>query len=152
MIDRLLRFLEVDDATKASGATLSNLLAPQLDGIIERFYARVQEFDLNPYVTERSVASLKIKQKQHWIDLFNSQFDETHLRTTRRIAVRHRDVALNPMWYIAGYMRLKLAFIEVILKSHAPIETKGQMIKTLDKYIAIDMALALGTYDTVVLD
>jgi hypothetical protein len=152
MIDRLLRFLEVDDATKASGATLSNLLAPQLDGIIERFYARVQEFDLNPYVTERSVASLKIKQKQHWIDLFNSQFDENHLRNTRRIAVRHRDVALNPMWYIAGYMRLKLAFIEVILKSRAPVESKGQMIKTLDKYIAIDMALALGTYDTVVLD
>lgn len=152
MIDRLLRFLDVDDATKASGATLSNLLAPQLDGIIERFYSRVQEFDLNPHVTARSIASLKIKQKQHWIDLFNSQFDENYLRNVRRIAVRHRDVELNPMWYIAGYMRLKLAFIEVILKSRAPIETKGQMIKTLDKYIAIDMALALGTYDTVVLD
>ncbi|MDI1346233.1 MAG: protoglobin domain-containing protein [Pseudolabrys sp.] len=152
MIDRLLRFLEVDDTTKASGAILSNLLAPQLDGIIERFYARVQEFDLNPYVTDRSIASLKIKQKQHWIDLFNSQFDENYLRNTRRIAVRHRDVELNPMWYIAGYMRLKLAFIEVILRARVPVESKGQMIKTLDKYIAIDMALALGTYDTVVLD
>lgn len=152
MIDRLLRFLEVDDATKASGVTLSKLLAPQLDGIIERFYSRVQEFDLNPHVNERSVASLKIKQKQHWIDLFNSQFDENYLRNTRRIAVRHRDVELNPMWYIAGYMRLKLAFIEVIIKSRLPVETKGQMIKTLDKYIAIDMALALGAYDTVVLD
>lgn len=152
MIDRLLKFLDVDDTTQASGAILSKLLAPQLDGIIERFYSRVQEFDLNPHVNERSVTSLKIKQKQHWIDLFNSQFDENYLRNTRRIAVRHRDVELNPMWYIAGYMRLKLAFIEVILKSRAPVETKGQMIKTLDKYIAIDMALALGTYDTVVLD
>lgn len=152
MIDRLLSFLEVDDTTKASGATLSNLLAPQLDGIIERFYSRVQEFNLNPHVTDRSVASLKIKQKQHWIDLFNSQFDENYLRNTRRIAVRHRDVELNPMWYIAGYMQIKLAFIEVILRSRLPVETKGQMIKTLDKYIAIDMALALGTYDTVVLD
>jgi len=152
MIDRLLKFLDVDDTTKASGATLSKLLAPQLDGIIERFYSRVQEFDLNPHVNERSVAALKIKQKQHWIDLFNSQFDENYLHNTRRIAVRHRDVELNPMWYIAGYMRLKLAFIEVIIKSRLPVERKGQMIKTLDKYIAIDMALALGTYDTVVLD
>ena len=152
MIDRLLRFLDVDATTKASGAILSKLLAPELDGIIEHFYGRVQEFDLNPYVTERSIASLKIKQKQHWIDLFNSQFDENYLQNARRIAVRHRDVALNPMWYIAGYMRLKLAFIEVIIKSRLPVETKGQMIKTLDKYIAIDMALALGTYDTVVLD
>lgn len=152
MIDRLLRFLEVDGATKASGVTLSKLLAPQLDGIIERFYSRVHEFDLNPHVNERSIAALRIKQKQHWIDLFNSQFDENYLRNTRRIAVRHRDVELDPMWYVAGYMRLKLAFIEVILKSRLPVESKGRMIKTLDKYIAIDMALALGTYDTVVLD
>jgi hypothetical protein len=152
MVDRLLRFLEVDDATKASGVTLSKLLAPQLDGIIERFYSRVQEFDLNPHVNERSIAALRIKQKQHWIDLFNSQFDENYLLNTRRIAVRHRDAELNPMWYVAGYMRLKLAFIEVILKSRLPVESKGRMIKTLDKYIAIDMALALGTYGPVVLD
>jgi methyl-accepting chemotaxis protein len=108
MVDRLLRFLEVDDATKASGVTLSKLLASQLDGIIERFYSRVQEFDLNPDVNERSIAALRIKQKQHWIDLFNSQFDENYLLNTRRIAVRHRDAELNPMWYVAGYMRLKL--------------------------------------------
>ena len=56
------------------------------------------------------------------------------------------------MWYIAGYMRLKLAFIEVIIRSNFPAETKGHLIKALDQYIAIDMALALGTYDTVVLD
>jgi len=152
MVDRLLRFLEVDDATKASGVTLSKLLASQLDGIIERFYSRVQEFDLNPHVNERSIAALRIKQKQHWIDLFNSQFDENYLLNTRRIAVRHRDAELNPMWYVAGYMRLKLAFIEVILKSRLPVESTGRMIKTLDKYIAIDMALALGTYGPVVLD
>jgi hypothetical protein len=40
----------------------------------------------------------------------------------------------------------------VILKSRLPVESTGRMIKTLDKYIAIDMALALGTYDPVVLD
>lgn len=112
----------------------------------------MQEYDLNPHVNERSIASLRIKQKQHWIDLFNSLFDENYLRNTRRIAVRHRDVELNPMWYIAGYMRLKLASIEVILKLRLPVESNGRMIKTLNKYIAIDMALALGTYDTVVLD
>jgi len=152
MIDRLLKFLEVDDATRLSAATLSKLITPELDGIIEHFYSRVEEFNVSPYVNNRSVATLKTKQKQHWIGLFNSQFDEAYLRNTQRIAVRHRDVELNPAWYIAGYMRFKLAFIEVIIKSHLPVEAKGQMIKTLDKYIAIDMALALGTYETVVLD
>ena len=152
MIDKLLEFLDVDATTKRSGKLLSDLLEPRLDGIIERFYTRVQELDINPHVTDRAIGALKVSQKQHWVELFNSQFDESYLRNVRRIAVRHRDVELDPMWYIAGYMRLKLAFIEVIIRSAFPIEVKGQLIKTLDKYIAIDMALALGTYDTVVLD
>jgi hypothetical protein len=152
MIDKLLGFLEIDAATKRSGKILSDLIAPQLDGIIDRFYARVQEFDINPHVTVKAITSLKTRQKQHWIELFNSQFGEDYLRNVRRIAVRHRDIELDPMWYIAGYMRLKLAFIEVIIRSNFPAETKGHLIKALDQYIAIDMALALGTYDTVVLD
>lgn len=152
MINKLLDFLDVDAATRRSGKLLSDLLAPQLDVIIDHFYNRVQDFDINPNVTNRAIASLKISQKQHWVELFNSQFDEGYLRKARRVAVRHRDIQLDPMWYIAGYMRVKLAFIEVIIRSHFPSEVKGQLIKTLDKYIAIDMALALGTYDTVVLD
>lgn len=152
MIDKLLDFLDVDAATRRSGKLLSDLLEPQLDGIIDRFYARVQSFDINPHVTNRTIGALKISQKRHWVELFNSQFDESYLRNVRRIAVRHRDIDLDPMWYIAGYMRLKLAFIEAIIRSKFPVEVKGQLVKTLDKYIAIDMALALGTYDTVVLD
>ena len=66
--------------------------------------------------------------------------------------MRHRDIALSPMWYVAGYMRLKLAFIEVIIRSDYSIVTKGQLVKTLEKYIAIDMALALSTYDAVIVD
>jgi methyl-accepting chemotaxis protein len=152
VIDRLLEFLDVDAPTKRSGKLLSDLLGPQLDDIIDRFYTSVQQFDINPHVTDRAIGALKISQKQHWVELFNSQFDEGYLRNVRRIAVRHRDIDLDPMWYIAGYMRIKLAFIEVIIRSAFPVEVKGQLIKTLDKYIAIDMALALGTYDTVVLD
>ena len=152
MIDRLLRFLEVDATAKRSGKILSDLVAPHLDDIIDHFYSRVQEFDINPQVTDKAITSLKTRQKQHWIELFNSQFGEDYLRNVRRIALRHRDIELDPMWYIAGYMRLKLAFIEVIIHSNFPVGVKGQLIKTLDQYIAVDMALALGTYDTVVLD
>ena len=69
MIDKLLGFLEIDAATKRSGKILSDLIAPQLDGIIDRFYARVQEFDINPHVTVKAITSLKTRQKQHWIEL-----------------------------------------------------------------------------------
>ena len=79
------------------------------------------------------------------VDFFGGPF-------TERVYVRHRDIELNPMWYIAGYTRLKLAFTEVIIRSDLPVVTKGHMVKTLDKYIAIDMALAMSAYDAVIVD
>jgi hypothetical protein len=152
MIGKLLEFLEVNSETKASASILSDLLTPRIDDVIEKFYDRVQNFDISPHITEQVIPALKDKQKQHWMGLFRSQFQEEYFASIRRIGMRHHDIALSPMWYVAGYMWLKLAFIDVIIRSDYPAVTKGQLVKTLDKYIAIDMAFALSTYDAVILD
>ncbi len=152
MFEKLQTFLEIDDEARSSAFALSQLLAPHFDRAIEEFYATVQEFDINPNVTHRTVPALKEKQKQHWLALFHSRFDDNFFSSISRIGVRHRDIELNPMWYVAGYTRLKMAFVDVIVRSDLHVVTKGQMVKTLDKYIAIDMALALSAYDAVILD
>lgn len=152
MIERLLRYLEIDADAQASAMALSQLLAPHFDRIIDEFYATVRQFEINPQVTARVIPILKEKQKQHWLALFHSRFDDDFFASVSRIGVRHRDIGLDPMWYVAGYTRLKLAFIEVIIKSDIHIATKGQMIKTLDRYVAIDMALSFSAYDAVIVD
>ncbi|MFN3656883.1 MAG: protoglobin domain-containing protein [Pseudolabrys sp.] len=152
MFDRLLEFVEVDDEARALASRLCDLLAPQLTHVIDDFYAKVAHFNISPHITPQTIANLKRRQKQHWMALLRSRFDEEYFESIRRIGVRHRDIDLSPMWYVAGYMRLKLAFVEIIIKSELPAVTKGQLVKTLDKYIAIDMALALSTYEAVVLD
>jgi len=152
MVDRLFKFLDIDAETKASAQLLSQLLAPRVDDVIEEFYATVQRHQVNAHVTPRVVPALKRKQKEHWLALFNSQFDQDYFASIRQIGVRHRDIELSPMWYVAGYAKLKLAFVEVIIRSDLPVTIKGQLLKTLDKYIAVDMAMALSTYDAVILD
>lgn len=152
MIDRLMEFLEIDAETRASAAALSDLLSPHFDHAIEEFYRGVQRSKINEHVTDASIPILKKKQRAHWLALFHSRFDDDYFTGISRIGVRHRDIDLNPMWYVAGYTRLKLAFVEVILKSDLHVVTKGQFVKTLDKYIAVDMALALSAYDAVILD
>jgi hypothetical protein len=152
MVRRLLEFLEIDSETQASAIMLAQLLAPHFDKVIEEFYATVREFDINPHVTPNTVPVLKERQKQHWLALLHSRFDDEFFASISRIGVRHRDIDLNPMWYVAGYTWLKLAFIEIIIRSDLHVVTKGQMVKTLDKYIAVDMALALSAYNAVILD
>ena len=152
MFQKMMRFLEIDAETRASAVTLSELLTPHFDTVIGEFYVAVKDFQINPHVTDESIAALKQKQKQHWLSLFHSRFDDEFFSGVSRIGVRHRDIDLNPMWYVAGYTRLKLAFIEVIIRSDLHAITKGQLVKTLDKYIAGDMALAMSAYDAVILD
>jgi hypothetical protein len=152
MIEKLFQFLNIDAETRASASLLSDLLVPHVDEVVEEFYNKVEDLGISAHIDSRAISALKQKQKQHWIALFQSQFQDDYFAGVRRIGVRHRDIELNPMWYVAGYMRLKLAFVEVVIRSHLPAVTKGQLVKTLDKYIAIDMALALSTYDAVILD
>ncbi len=150
-IDHLLGFLEVDSNTIATGAILSDLLAPKMGDIIERFYAHVLRYDIGPAITAETIATLKEKQKRHWLMLFNSRFGSDYCASAQRIAIRHRDIALNPRWYVAGYVHLKLAYVDAIMNSdHGPL-TKRNLVAALEKYIAVDMALALSTYDAIVL-
>lgn len=150
-IDQLLEFLEIDSDTMASAEILSDLLAPRLDEIIESFYVHIQRYDMNILLSADVVRRLKEKQKQHWLALFKSRFGPDYCAAARRIAIRHRDIDLNPFWYIAGYTYLKLAYAEVIANSDFESATKRKLVKALEKYIAVDMALALSTYDAVLL-
>jgi truncated hemoglobin YjbI len=152
IISDLADFLEVDDETKARGHELWALLAPHADAVIERFYDKVRTRGISPHVTDAAIDRLKGKQKAHWAALFGGQFNDDYHNSVRRIGIKHRDITLNPMWYVAGYMTLKIAFTNVIAEAALPPITKGRLIKTLDKFAALDMAVAMSTYDAIVLD
>jgi hypothetical protein len=112
----------------------------------------VRSCAISAHVTDAAVAVLKGKQKEQWAALFSGRFDTEYVNSVRRVGIRHRDISLNPMWYVAGYMTLKIAFTNVIAETALPPITKGRLIKTLDKFAAFDMALALSTYDAEVVD
>ncbi len=152
MIPTIVEFLEIDDDTRARGAELWELLDPHADAAIEHFYAKVRACGISPHVPDAAVERLKVKQKQHWASLFAGQFSEDYVASVRKIGIRHRDIMLDPMWYVAGYMALKIAFTNIIAEAALPPITKGRLIRTLDKFAAFDMAVALSTYDAVVLD
>jgi len=151
-IPELLQFLEIDDDTMGRGRELWELIGPHADSIIDSFYARVRTFNISPAVTDASVQRLKIRQKEHWAALFDSRFGADYIDSVCRVGVKHRDIDLNPLWYVAGYISLKIAFTDVIAKAPLPPITKGRFMKALDKYVAFDMALALSAYNVVVVD
>lgn len=152
MIAELLSFIDITEDTKRQGPEIWSLLEPRADQILSTFYGKVQRFHVNPHVTDAVIPPLIAKQKQHWAALFGSRFDEEYANSVRRIGIRHREIDLDLMWYVLGYEALKIAFTEAIIDSALPPVRKGRMVKTLGKYIAFDVALALSPYEAALLD
>jgi len=151
-IPELLRFIEIDDTTKQQGPEIWQLVEPYADGIITDFYRRVKTFEISSHITDPTIGRLIVKQKDHWAALFDSRFETDYANSVRRIGIQHHDVSLSPMWYVLGYLALKIAFTEVLAATALPPIRKGRLMMALEKYVAFDMALAMSTYSAVLFD
>jgi len=152
-MNTLLQFLEFDDETRQLGKALWEILAPRTDDVLDTFYRRVRHAGLEPPLSDASIAALKVKQRAHWRGLFCSDFDDDYVASVRRIGIRHRDIGLDLATYVAAYMALKIEFTDLVVgRPELPVLAKGRLIKTLYKYVALDMALALSTYDAALID
>jgi hypothetical protein len=152
VLRRLLNFLEIDDKSKHLADRLLALFVTHAEEIVVNFYHKVQTAAISPYVTDDAVKRLKPKQEAHWTALLSSDFGGVYAQSTRRVGIQHRDIALNAMWYVAGYAKLKLEFLKVIAATELSSEEKISLLVTLEKYTAADMALALSTYEGTILD
>ena len=152
MIEKLLRFLEIDEQQYKLAEVVWKVLAPSADIVLDSFYHKVQQVGIEPLLTDDEVVRLKERQKVHWERLFRSRFDEDYLASVARIGLRHRGIGLDLGSYAAGYIGLKIEFGNVIVHSELPVVAKGLLVKTLDKFVAVDMALAWSTYDAALLD
>lgn len=150
---QLLSFLDIDEEAKASAAELWAVVEPQLTAVISAFYARLATTPMGALLQNDVVDRLKRKQRDHWTLLFTGGFNEEYLNSARRVGLRHREVELDLRWYVAAYMMLKMEFVNVIVKSEEhSVATKGRLVRTLDRYFAFDLGLAISTYLAGVID
>lgn len=152
IVGQLRDFLEIDDVSKQYARVLLALFTTHADDIVSEFYRKVQRSEISPHVTNDSIERLKAKQKAHWTALFNFDFSRDYAQSVRRAGIQHRDIALNPTWYVAGYAKLKFELMKRIAALDASSDKKMCLTMTLEQYVAIDMALALASYDSVILD
>jgi hypothetical protein len=150
--ERLRNFLEIDDRSKQDARVLLELVALHFDDIVDGFYRKVQRSNISPHVTDNVIERLKAKQKAHWMELFSSDFGRGYAQSVRRIGIKHREIDLDPSWYVAGFARLKVELIRRISAADVSPERKSDLITTLEKYVAMDMALSLTSFSAAILD
>lgn len=148
----IVRYLGIDTRTQLLAELLWGVLEEPSGEIIASFYRDIRQSNAGTLFDEASLDRLQNEQKEHWRALFTGQLDEHYQRSVNLIAIEHYELGLDPKWYIAGYALMKLRFTETLLKAALTQAMKETLIATLEKYIAIDMALALSIYSSWLVD
>jgi hypothetical protein len=152
VMEELLRFLAIDGRSRRDAEEIWPLIEHRAPEIIEGFYADVRRSNINLPLTSQMIDHLKIKQKEHWKHLFESRFDQSYFNNASLIGIKHFEIGLDARWYIAGYMKIKSEFLLEILGAPLSSPSKTQLIVTLEKYVALDMALAISSYTSLLVD
>ena len=151
-MQELIRYIGIDTRTEILAERLWYLLEGFVDEIVAHFYSSTRQSSAGLMLDYPTIERLKVRQKQHWQSLFSSAFDEHYVRSVSMIGIKHYEIGLDAKWYIAGYAIIKAAFAEKIMEAPLPLKAKTALIVTLEKYVAIDMALALSAYSTWLVD
>jgi hemoglobin-like flavoprotein len=150
LMEKRLRFLEIDDKTIEQIRQAKSILEPAMDEVLDNLYSHIlDEPELQPLFADKSeIEKARAAQKQHWMDsLFIGKYDNAFYEKTSRIGRAHARIGLTPNWYIGGYNRMLCEFIGLIYKHYADnTDDAISLIQAISKIIYLDMDLVINCY------
>jgi hypothetical protein len=150
-----LQFLELDKEARDNLRTLRDALLPELDSILDDFYAHlrsVPEISLKLDQAE-AIERLKAAQKAYWLNLLNGEFDINFVTAARRVGQAYHDRGVDPSWYMGGYCFILNRMIAVLIRRYGFRPRKMlPAISALNRAVFLDMDIALGVYHDAALE
>ncbi|GAB6052057.1 hypothetical protein JCM17960_08770 [Magnetospira thiophila] len=128
-------------------ADLWAAIEPEIDTILEDFYARLEHFTESREFDQMNIPRLQAAQKNHWRKLFSFEFSPDYEESVRRVGEVHSQIGLEPEWYVSGYIFFLNRMIEALYRSHAKKSAHCRdLTLVLTRLIGIDMGLAMSAY------
>jgi Protoglobin len=142
----LLQVLGIDERTRDYGRQLAGILEQHGDDLFSEFYQRISKISFAYKFGIGQVETLKQRQLKHWINLFTCRLDVNYMRNAALVGDVHRQRGIEPLLYIAGYSIVKSVLMGIIARKDIVPAVKGGLVIALEKYISLDMGLAMVGY------
>jgi Protoglobin len=142
----LMQVLGIDESLRSQGQQLVEILDEHGEAIFSQFYERIGHISWAHKFRDGEIEPLKKKQFAHWRTLFSGRLDIQYLRNATMVGAVHRERGIEPLLYIIGYGLVKSAFLEIIAKKDIPSVNKGRLMVALERYISLDVGLAMVGY------
>lgn len=155
LLQEAVRFVEVDDETRSILREYLPSLKQALPGILNEFYNHIVKWDhlAQKFNSHDRIDHAKKAQTQHWVRLFEANFDNDYAQSVEKIGLIHSRVELEPIWYIGGYgfvLNRLYAHVSQQYKSRfspeKAQEKTAKLLRAINQCVMIDMSLAISTY------
>jgi len=148
-----LHFAGIDDEVRAVLREFGAAVAAKLPGILDEYYDHILAFPdvARLYPNPTIVMRAREMQLAHWGLITTGTFDDTYVRSVRRIGVIHCRLGLEPRWYIGGYnfilaRLIKIATRDRKLRHLASPRRQRQVAAAFSQAAMLDMDLAISVY------
>ncbi len=152
----LAKYLMPPDPNNAMSVAVWKQLSTALPDILEDFYTRLktsetmrEKLGTDPGTPRR----LSNMQTTHWQHVFEGDIDRKLEQEALKIGSAHVRIGLTSDWFIAGYGRILMEAVPVLLKAHRfTPQRASEAVKVLISRIFLDMALANESYSSQTTD
>lgn len=104
-LNERLRFVGIDEQTRAALAEALPVLEKELPTVIDQFYANLRSWpdQMAMFKSQNAMGRASNLQLKHWLRLFSGRFDDDYMESVRTIGLVHSKIGLDPRWYLGGY-------------------------------------------------
>lgn len=142
-----LRFAGVTEETSRLLRLSWTAIRPHLASILDGFYAHASTEPHLAKLVANQVARLKQTQEAHWERLFSGTFDQAYMEGVYRIGLAHKNIGLEPRWYIASYKYVLNRLVQIaVSKYRSTPKRMNDVIAAINTAVFLDMDLAIAAY------
>ncbi len=148
-IARRKEYLGFDRDDFENLASLRELIAENIDEIVEEFYEKILPFNEMDRVIgdSETLRRLKNYQRNYILSLFDGQYDEEYVHSRLRVGVVHKRIGVDPKFYVAAVHNLSVVLRRVVT-SHRQGDCKACVasLDSIEKVLMFDLSLTFDTY------
>ncbi|MGO8919215.1 MAG: protoglobin domain-containing protein [Stellaceae bacterium] len=144
-----LRFLNIDDSTRAALAEFRPVLEQNVQQVLGKFYDHVARYPklVAMFGGQSNIARARAAQAVHWLGIFEGKFDDAYVERVRRIGKTHEKIGLEPRWYIGGYSLAMGELMSLAVQQYRRKPEKlAAVLQSMVKALFLDMDYAISIY------
>jgi signal transduction histidine kinase len=148
----LQRYVNWTDQDAARVAAIGPLVAPFFEGLVDDFYAEIENHpDAKKVITggEAQIARLKTTL-YHWLEeLVSGRYDRDYVERRWRVGLRHVEIGLNQVYTNAALSRLRRGLLALLHREwEGSIADLLILRESLNTLLDLDLAIIEDAYQT----